>query len=223
MKRNTSLRAAMAVAAALSVGAGPVAGEETPAKAGEKVEFPGTYVRLAYNEEGWVTLGFRLANESVGQKWMLLEVGMTLVGKTQDHTLRRSDVALVAPGPKVVQLATQEEYGKADHLVALNERANVARDSVNYFPSEANRPCALPFFTGPEQARLVKDEVELTPRRACAGRLFFNIPEGIQLGTYNLDVKLANSTVRVPFQIMTKDEVKKLEKELKEMKKEEKK
>jgi len=34
----------------------------------------GRYVRIAYNNEGFVTLGYKLANLSVGEEWMLLEV-----------------------------------------------------------------------------------------------------------------------------------------------------
>ena len=35
----------------------------------------GKFVRAAYNNEGYVILGYQLANRSVGEEWMLLEVG----------------------------------------------------------------------------------------------------------------------------------------------------
>ena len=38
----------------------------------------GSFVRAAYNNEGYVILGYRLANRSVGEEWMLLEVGITV-------------------------------------------------------------------------------------------------------------------------------------------------
>src|SRR6187399_151425 len=38
----------------------------------------GTYVRAAYNNEGYVILGYQIANESVGEEWVLLEIGATL-------------------------------------------------------------------------------------------------------------------------------------------------
>ena len=38
----------------------------------------GQYVRVAYNNEGYAILGYKLANLSVGEPWMLLEVGMTV-------------------------------------------------------------------------------------------------------------------------------------------------
>ena len=52
------------------------------------------------------------------------------------------------------------------------------------------------------------DQVELSNTRACLGRLFFHIPEGIQYGQHWLNVKFEKSLVRVPFRILTKDEEK---------------
>jgi hypothetical protein len=53
-------------------------------------------------------------------------------------------------------------------------------------------------------------------QRACLGRLYFHLPEGIGLGPYSLGVKFAHTMVRVPFRIMTKDEARELEKKLDE-------
>ena len=50
------------------------------------------------------------------------------------------------------------------------------------------------------------DEVELSNSRACVGRLYFHIPEGIQYGQHWLNVQFAKSLVRVPFKILTKEE-----------------
>ncbi len=38
----------------------------------------GQFVRIAYNNEGYVSLGYRIANQSAGEEWMLLEMGATL-------------------------------------------------------------------------------------------------------------------------------------------------
>src|SRR4029450_7197118 len=37
----------------------------------------GNFVRASYNNEGYVILGYQLANRSVGEDWMRLEVGIT--------------------------------------------------------------------------------------------------------------------------------------------------
>ena len=126
---------------------------------------------------------------------------------------------------------TREAFNKAD-LRALDARANQVRDSLNYFPSVANQACRLGFFTdfGTPQRGLAYDQVSLDYRRGCLGRLYFQIPDGIVYGQYFLDVKFADSVVRVPFKIMTKEELKEakaqyleLENEAKQKAKEEKK
>jgi hypothetical protein len=90
----------------------------------------------------------------------------------------------------------------------MTERANINRDSINYFPPGADRACRIGFFSDPTKPMqdLAYDEVELNSQRACVGRLHFHLPGGIQYGNYNLDVQFANSVVRVPMKIMTKDE-----------------
>ena len=49
----------------------------------------GRFVRAAYNNEGYAILGYRLANDSVGEEWMLLEVGLTVRKGVPDYTLTR--------------------------------------------------------------------------------------------------------------------------------------
>ena len=46
-------------------------------------------------------------------------------------------------------------------------------------------------------------QVELSIHRGCYGRIFFHLPGGIALGQHWLNVKFANSLVRVPFTILT--------------------
>ena len=43
----------------------------------------GKFVRAAYNNEGYVILGYQATNRSIGDEWMLLEVGMTILDKTR--------------------------------------------------------------------------------------------------------------------------------------------
>ena len=193
--------------------------EEPPAAAAQKVMAKGTFVRIAYNDEGWVTLGYRAANHSVGEEWMVLQVGLALQQGVSSQTVKRSDIALLTPGPKVVTLASQDDFQEAGYLRGLSRRAGVARDPVDYFPAGVTSAGILTFFanpTGDSGARLARDEVELGPNRACVGRLYFHLPDGIELGSYNLGVKFTHTLIRVPFRIMTSEEEKELEKKLKQ-------
>jgi hypothetical protein len=216
--------AALAAIVALSATAAPRPAhpQDASPRSRQKLAVEGTFIRIGFDEEGWVTMGYRTANSSVGEEWLLLEVGVTVQKGVEDYTLERSDIALVTPGPKVVPLATQAEYQKAGHLRPLNARANIARDSINYFPPSARNACAMDFFGNPGgggPSRLARDQVELSSDRACAGRLYFHVPDGVQLGLHNLVVRFAETTIRVPFQIMTEAEAKAFEKRWKEARK----
>jgi hypothetical protein len=178
----------------------------------------GNFVRAAYNNEGYAILGYKLANLSVGEEWMLLEVGMTLRDGVKDHTLTREMVSIETPDGKTIPMATLEAYRKAN-LQALRSREKVQRDSINYFPNTATRACRIGFFSDVSDRAMPWDQVELSTDRACVGRFFFQIPGGIQYGQHWLNVKFAQSLIRVPFRILTKDEEKLLSKNFKSIKK----
>jgi len=178
----------------------------------------GTYVRAAYNNEGYVILGYQIANESVGEDWVLLEIGATLRSGKPAYKLTRSALTLDTPDGKTIPLATVVEYRGAN-LMALQQRQKVMRDSINYFPPGATSACRIGFFSELGSSPIqVFDEVELSPQRACLGQLFFRVPGGIKYGQHWLNVKFQNSLVRVPFRILTKDEQKLLSKNLKSIK-----
>jgi len=218
--KTRALAGLVLIAALAVVTARPaIASDEEPAAAAQKVMAKGTFVRIGYNDEGWVTLGYRTANHSVGEEWMVLEVGLTLQQSVPSQTLKRSDIALLTPGRKVVTLASQEDFQEAGYLRALNRRASVARDAVDYFPASVSSACRLNFFanpTGDSDVRLARDVLELASSRGCIGRFYFHLPDGIELGPYTLGVKFTHTMIRVPFRIMTSDEEKEFEKKWKE-------
>jgi hypothetical protein len=221
MKKKKFCCVMLAVAAVLTAvgfGARAAAADETPEQAGEKTGVEGQFVRVAETDEGWVVLGYRIANESVKEEWMLLDVGMTILPGVKGQKITRDQIKLVAPDRQVITLPSPEEYGKARaSLAAMTERANMTGDSINYFPPGANQMCRIGFFSDPTKPMqaMAYDEVELNSQRACIGRLYIHVPGGIQYGNYNLDVQFANSVVRVPMKIMTKDEAKAFEKQWK--------
>jgi hypothetical protein len=178
----------------------------------------GAFVRAAYNNEGYVILGYRLANDSVGEPWMLLDVGMTVRDNVPNYKLLRAAVSLEIPGGQTIPLPSNGEFQSAN-LAALERRSQVTNDSINYFPPLASQACRIGFFAELSQRARSYDEVELSPTRACLGKLFFPIPGGIKYGQYWLNVKFEKSLVRVPLRILTKDEEKTLNKNFKDIKK----
>jgi len=183
----------------------------------EIMTMEGRYVRIAYNNEGFVTLGYKLANLSVGEEWMLLEVGFALRDGVPDYTMPREAVSLETPDGKTIPLPSIEEYRKGD-VRALQQRERVQRDSINYFPPNAHKACSIQFFTDVDSRAFAWDKVEMSDQRACLGRLYFPVPGGITYGQHWLNVKFPQSVVRVPFRILTEEEDKLLDKNYKDIK-----
>jgi hypothetical protein len=178
----------------------------------------GKFVRAAYNNEGYVIIGYQLANRSIGEEWMLLEAGVTVLDGTPDYRLKREALSIETPDGKTIPLATVNEQ-REGNTTALQNREKVQRDSINYFPPSATRACGLTFFPDLTSRVLPVDEIELSNQRACLGRLFFKIPGGIAYGQHWLNVKFEKSLLRVPFRILTKDEEKFLSKNYKSISK----
>ena len=172
------------------------------------------FVRAAYNNEGYAILGYQASNRSVGEDWMLLEVGLALRDGVPDYTLLRSHISLDIPDGKTLPTPSIVEYRQAAPL-PIEQRAKVQRDSINYFPPNASRACALVFFPDLTNRALPREDAYMDDQRACVGRLYFKIPGGIKYGQYWLNVKFAKSVIRVPFRILTEDEEKLLSKNYK--------
>jgi hypothetical protein len=184
----------------------------------EVMTIEGTFVRAAYNNEGYVIIGYEVANRSLGDPWMLLDVGMTVREGVPAYDLVRSAVSLDTPDGTNVPLPSIEEYRKVN-MNAAQARARVQRDSINYFPPKASRACSIQFFPDLESRAMPWNEVELSDTRACLGRFYFPVPGGIKHGQYWLNVKFEKSLVRVPFRVLTKDEEKLLSKNYKDIRK----
>ena len=178
----------------------------------------GRYVRVVYNNEGYVILGYKLANLSVGEPWMLIETGFALREGVPDYDLTRGAISLDTPDGKTIPLPSMEEYRKVN-LEALQRREKVQRDSINYFPPWTHGVNRLGFFADLGSRAMPWDQADVTDDRACTGQLYFHVPGGTKYGQYWLNVKFAKSTIRVPFRILTKDEEKMLNKNYKSIEK----
>ena len=174
----------------------------------------GKFVRAAYNNEGYVIIGYQLVNRSIGEEWMLLEFGVTVLDNTPSYDLTREALSLETPDGKTIPLPTVAEH-RQGNTQALQSREKVQRDSINYFPPSATRACALTFFPDLSSRVMPVDQVELSNQRACLGRLYFKIPGGVTYGQHWLNVKFEKSMVRVPFRVLTKEEEKLLDKNYK--------
>ena len=143
--------AVVTILLAIALAVAPVMAADEPLKVtaplptvAEVFTLLGEFVRVAYTNEGYATMGYRLAQDQVGKEWMMLLVGVTLRKPTAEQKLERTDFTVTTPDGAVVPLATQKEYmeGSAETR-PLTRRAQMMRDSVNYLPVDADMPCAL--------------------------------------------------------------------------------
>jgi len=225
MRSHTPLFLALAGLLALSPVSTPITAQEQKptvkipeAGVPQIMTLEGMYVRAAYNNEGYAIIGYKTANMSVGEEWMLLEMGTTVREGVPSFSMKRGDLSLETPDGAKVPLPSVDDYRSAN-LAALNNRANVARDSINYFPPMASQACRIGFFSDLSSRALSWDQVEVSQSRACLGRIFFKVPGGIKYGQHWLNVQFPKSLVRVPFRILTKDEEKLLDKNYKDIRK----
>jgi hypothetical protein len=182
----------------------------------EIMTMEGKFVRAAYNNEGYVIIGYQPANRSIGEEWMLLEIGVTMREGAKDFTMTRESLTVETPDGKTHPLPSVSEH-RAGNTIALQNRAKVQRDSINYFPPMATRPCRIGFFAELSSPAMTYDQVEISSTRACLGRIFFHIPGGIQYGQHWLNVKFPSGDIRVPFRILTEEEERMLSKNYKDI------
>ena len=69
----------------------------------------------------------------------------TLRDDTPDYKLDPRRNSLETPDGKTIPLPTAIEQ-REGNIQAIQQRARVQRDSINYFPPEASRACAILFF-----------------------------------------------------------------------------
>lgn len=171
-----------------------------PPLASPVLEPGGETVMLYRSNEIRLALGYGYAAANVGDSWLLLELG-AMAADYRAPVVRRDNVYIITPSGRRIPMASQREYlqGFASESMKLR-RADILRNPLTYFPMRA-RPCALRFFTDTRRRGTVYDQVTLNDRQACRGRLFFEVPGGVQSGRWILAIELEEETVRVPFRI----------------------
>ena len=193
--RNISVTLA-AVAMLIAVGVG--AAQNEPAV---EVTQPGTWVTKAETDNMTVVVGYRMAATSPRQDWLLVELAVSgRAGKTA--TIRREDIAVVAPDGTRIPLTDQATFGKAyNELRSYLRRMMVTRDPLGYFPP-LRRSCDLQFLTEPGR-KVVFDQVQVDNWRVCDGVLAFRLPHGFQPGTWTLVIDQPEGPIEMPLDLVS--------------------
>jgi len=112
----------------------------------------------------------------------------------------REEIFLLSPSGNRIPIATQKQFNEVwGSLRSVIQQADVNRDPLEYFPP-SREECAIRFFVAPGQG-VSFDEVTVNFRRGCFGRLFIDVPGGIQAGRWVLGIDLEESEIRIPFEL----------------------
>lgn len=143
-----------------------------------------------------VALSYRFAKNNPTGTWLMLDTAMTGAAPIE---IKRTAISVRTPDGQVVPLASQPEFGKAyAGLAASIMRANAFREPLGYLVPHRARRMAL--FSEPGR-HLVFESVWLDEWHNTYGRLYFQLPGGVQKGSYALLITLAESQVTIPFTI----------------------
>jgi hypothetical protein len=151
--------------------------------------------------EVWVAVDYRFARLSAGERWLLLDVGVT-GADNRSATVERSRVFVRSPAGRRYPLASQREVAEGgQELANLTRRADVLGKALPGFPG-SREPCRFDFFIPRGVRRGVAfDQVFVNDSRACFERLHFPVPDGVEPGRWVLGLDLERSEVRVPFEL----------------------
>jgi len=164
------------------------------------VEQIGQAVVRAGSGDIWAVVDYRFAAQNLGSEWMILEVAVTAADGRR-FRLARSDIFLRGPSGARVPLPSQAEFSLAyNDLRGAYRHAGVAASPLEAYLPSNRRPCAFQFFAVPGSG-IAFDEVEISDRRACQARLPFLVPGGVQPGRWVLGIDLAESQLRIPFDL----------------------
>jgi hypothetical protein len=145
-----------------------------------------------------VVLSYRFANSNAGEDWLFLDVGITAETRNSVE-IKRERIAIRTPSGEIIPLATQQEFGTAyPKLAAVLARAEIASEPLDYYPSR--RPKGLDLLVPPGSG-IAFESVWVNDQDVAIGRLYFDVPAGVQPGPYELRIDLEETKVRIPFRL----------------------
>ena len=201
----TNWRSSAAVLAVVAVAC--ATGSVLPSQETPVVEPIGEGVVRYGGQDIWVIVDYDFGRQSTGERWLLLDVGVTAANGRKAKVLR-DNVFVRSPAGHRYPLAKQAEITE-NHMELANliRRADVARSNPFNFP-RSRQPCRFDFFVAQgDRRRVAFDEVFINDRRVCFERFYFNVPEGIDAGRWMLGIDLEHSEARVPFDLGVHDSV----------------
>ena len=142
-----------------------------------------------------IAISYRYAKNNVRGNWLFLDTAMT--ASKEPLEIPRSAFALRTPSGDIVPMATQTALALDYRSVNADvHRDNATREPLGYLiPQKFRR---LDYFVEPGRG-IVFDYAWLDTWHNNYGRLFFQVPGGLQHGQYELLLHLKGGEVTIPF------------------------
>lgn len=155
-----------------------------------------TVLRYA-GPEAEMVASYRYAALNPVEDWLFLDVAFAAVKDPVE--IDRRNISVRTPAGEEIALATQEAFRAAHgELAPKLARADVVGEPLGYFPARVEKKLEL--FATPFEG-LVFDSFWVSYREVYVGRLYFEVPGGVQPGRWELRVKLEESEIRIPFRL----------------------
>ena len=144
-----------------------------------------------------VAVSWKYAKYHPEGRWLLLDTEMGSFGGPIG--IPRSDVAVRTPTGEVVPLATQAEFEQGyRELASAIKRDDLFMEHLGYLLTEPPRDLDLFRLHG---VGWVWPKVWLDPFHNSYGRLYFQLPNGVRKGRYELLIHLPKQEVVIPFTV----------------------
>jgi len=146
-----------------------------------------------------VTVDYRFAEGTVGERWMILKTAVSGTHRTSTK-IPKSALHLRTPSGEDVTLPAYPDFAKAypDLESSIARAARISGPIAHR--ATYQEECGLDYFPPPDSG-IARDSFSVNDHRLCVGFLYFPIPGGFEAGRYELSVELPNETVTVPFTI----------------------
>jgi hypothetical protein len=147
-----------------------------------------------------VTLSYGFANANLGEEWLFVDTAIT--GNLRESVeVKREKIAVRTPSGDIVPLASQREFGEAyAKLGGALARADIASQPIGNYPER--HEVGLNFLVVPGTG-IALESAWVNDRNVAIGRLFFDLPMGVQAGPYELRIDLKETQIRIPFRLGT--------------------